>query len=172
MFLNKIKDFWTKKIVKKKLSNVRLINSDSSIRKVGIVFDESYFYEREELLKELIDQGIKIENIQILVFKNKIKKNESFNYSVFSYKNLSWSASIDGQEFKDFVDSDFDLLISYYDIEKAPLLLTSHLSNASFKVGFASIDKRLHHFMIDTNAENYKVFMEELIKYLKILNKL
>ena len=172
MFLNKIKDFWTKKIVKKKLSNVRLINSDSSIRKVGIVFDESYFYEREKLLKELILQGIKSENIQILVFKNKIKKNETFDYPVFSYKNLTWTASIDAQQFKDFVNSDVDLLISYYDIEKAPLLLTTHLSKASFKVGFASIDKRLHHFMIDTNAENYKVFMEELFKYLKILNKL
>ena len=80
MFLNKIKDFWIKKIVKKKLSNVRLINSDSSIKKVGIVFDESYFYEREELLMELIQQGIKSENIHILVFKNKIKKNEIFDY--------------------------------------------------------------------------------------------
>ena len=172
MFLNKIKDFWTKKIVKKKLSNVRLINSDSSIRKVGIVFDESYFYEREKLLNELILQGIKSENIQILVFKNKIKKNETFDYPVFSFKNLKWTASIDAHQFKDFVNSDVDLLISYYDIEKAPLLLTTHLSKASFKVGFTSIDKRLHHFMIDTNAENYKVFMEELFKYLKILNKL
>lgn len=172
MFLNKIKDFWTKKIVKKRLSNVRLINSDGSIRKVGIVFDESYFYEREELLKELIQQGIKEENIQILVFKDKIKKNETFDYPIFSYKNINWAATIDAQQFTDFVTSEVDLLISYYDIEKAPLLLTTHLSKASFKVGFASIDKRLNHFMIDTNAENHKVFMEELFKYLKILNKL
>lgn len=172
MFLNKIKDFWTKKIVKKRLSNVKLINSDSSIKKVGIVFDESYFYERKELIKELIQQGINENEIQILVFKNKIKKNEKYDYPVFSYKNLSWIAQVDGQEFKDFTDANFDLLISYYDVEKAPLLLTTHLSKASFKVGFASIDKRLHHFMIDTNAENYKVFMEELFKYLKILNKL
>lgn len=172
MFLNKIKDFWTKKIVKKRLSNVRLINSDSSIKKVGIVFDESYFYERKELINELILQGIDENEIEILVFKNKIKKNEKYDYPVFSYKNLSWTAQVDGQEFKDFTVANFDLLISYYDVEKAPLLVTTHLSKASFKVGFASIDKRLHHFMIETNAENYKVFMEELFKYLKILNKL
>jgi hypothetical protein len=172
MFLNKIKDFWTKKIVKKRLSNIGLINSDSSIQKVGIVFDESYFYEREELLKELNEQGIENENIQILVFKNTIKKNETFDYPVFSYKNISWTASIDVPQFKDFVNSDFDILISYYDLEKAPLLLTTHLSKANFKVGFASIDKRLHNLMIDTNAENYKAFISELFKYLKILNKL
>jgi hypothetical protein len=60
----------------------------------------------------------------------------------------------------------------YYDTEKVALLLVSNLSKASFKVGFASIDKRLNHFMIDTNAENYTVFMSELFKYLKILNKI
>lgn len=172
MFLNKIKDFWTKKIVKKRLSNVKLLNTSSSIKKIGIVFDESYFYEKESLIKELIQEGIKESDIDVIVFKNKIKKNETFDYSVFSYKNLSWSASIDIPEFNNFIASDFDLLISYYDIEKAPLLLTTSLSKATFKVGFASIDKRLHHFMIDTNAENYKVFIEELFKYLKILNKL
>ena len=74
MFLNKIKDFWTKKIVKKKLSNVKLLKSDNLIIKDGIVFDESYFYEREALLNELVLQGIKINDIEILVFKNKIKK--------------------------------------------------------------------------------------------------
>lgn len=172
MFLNKIKDFWTKKIVKKKLSNVKLLKSDNLILKVGIVFDESYFYEREALLNELFLQGIKINDIEILVFKNKIKKKEIFDFPVFSYKNLRWSAFIESQEFENFITKDFDLLISYYDIEKTPLLLTTKLSKASFKVGFTSIDKRLHHFMIDTHAENYKVFMEELFKYLKILNKL
>ena len=55
MFLNKIKDFWTKKIVKKKLSNVKLIKSDTLIKKVGIVFDESYFYEREGLLTKFVN---------------------------------------------------------------------------------------------------------------------
>jgi len=81
-------------------------------------------------------------------------------------------AQVDGKEFANFTNTNFDLLLSYYDVEKAPLLLITHLSKASFKVGFASVDKRLNHFMIDTNAENYKVFMEELFKYLKILNKL
>lgn len=172
MFLNKIKDFWTKKIVKKRLSNVKHINSDSSIKKVGIVFDESYFYEKEKMILELIEHGIEEKNIDFLVFKHQVKKNDSFDYKVFTYKNINWNASFDGLEVNDFVNADFDLLISYYDIEKAPLLLLTSLSKAKFKVGFASIDKRLNHFMIDTNAENYNVFINELFKYLKILNKL
>ncbi|MEC4003799.1 hypothetical protein OX283_003960 [Flavobacterium sp. SUN052] len=172
MFLDKIKDFWAKKIVKKRLSNVKLLDSSSSIKKVGIVFDESYFYEREALIAELISEGINETDIEILVFKNHIKKNETFDYPVFSYRNMRWNTTIDTPEFNNFSTTNYDLLISYYDIEKAPLMITTNLSKASFKVGFASIDKRLNHFMINTNAENYKVFMEELFKYLKILNKL
>ena len=172
MFLNYLKDFSTKKIVKNSLSNVKHLSSDTIIKKVGIIFDESYFYERESLVNELIKNGIDESNIKILVYKDKIKKNDVFDYPVFSHKDLSWHATIEKKEVKEFIKEPFDLLINYYDTEKVALLLVSHLSKASFKVGFATVDKRLNHFMINTNAENYKVFVEELFKYLKILNKI
>ena len=172
MFWNKVKEFWTKKIVKKKLLNVKHLATNTAIKKVGIVFDETYFYEKEALIEELITNGILKENITTLVFKNVVKKNETFDSPFFSYKNLSWIATINKKEVSEFIQQDLDLLISYYDIEKSALLLVTHLSKAKFKVGFASIDKRLNHFMVDTNAENYKVFLSELFKYLKILNKL
>lgn len=172
MFWNKIKEFWTKKIVKKKLLNVKHLATNAAIIKVGIVFDETYFHDKDALISELINNGIQEENISSLVFKNVVKKNETFDSPFFSYKNVSWIATIDKKEVTEFIRQDFDLLISYYDIEKSALLLVTNLSKAKFKVGFASIDKRLNHFMVDTNAENYKVFVSELFKYLKILNKL
>ena len=172
MFLNYFKDFSTKKIVKNNLSNVKHLASDNVIKTVGIIFDETYFYEREDLVKELIQKGIDETDIKVLVFKDKIRKNEVFDYSVFSHKDLSWHGTVDKKEVKDFITEPLDLLINYYDTEKVALLLVSNLSKASFKVGFTSIDKRINHFMINTNAENYKVFMSELFKYLKILNKI
>lgn len=172
MFFNKVKDFLTKKIVKKRLLNVIHSASGNSIKNVGIVFDQTYFYEKEALLKELLSQGIKQQDISILVFKNTLKKNETFDYPTFSFKNITWLAAFNKVAVNEFISQPFDLLISYYDTEKSALLLVTHLSKANFKVGFASVDKRLNHFMIDTNAENYKVFMDELFKYLKILNKI
>lgn len=172
MFWNKIKEFWTKKIVKKKLLNVKHLATNAAIIKVGIVFDETYFHDKDALISELINNGIQEENISSLVFKNVVKKNETFDSPFFSYKNVSWIATIDKKEVTEFIRQDLDLLISYYDIEKSALLLVTNLSKAKFKVGFASIDKRLNHFMVDTNAEKYKVFVSELFKYLKILNKL
>ncbi len=172
MFLNKIKDFFIKKIVKKSLSNVKHIDTNNYIKKVGVIFDESYFYEKESLINELIANGIKEENIRFFVFKNNIKKNEIFDYPIFSHKDINWNATFENKELNEFIAENFDLLINYYDTEKAALLLLTHLSKASFKVGFSNIDSRLNHFMITTNAENYKVFVDELFKYLKILNKL
>ncbi len=172
MFLNYLKNFFTKKIVKDTILNVKHIESDDCIKTVGIIFDESYFYEKEALVQELVKNGILESNIKILVFKDKIKKNELFDYPTFSHKDLSWTATFDKSEVKDFIAQKFDLLINYYDTEKSALLLVSNQSKASFKVGFSSIDKKLNHFMIDTNAENYQIFIEELFKYLKILNKI
>ncbi len=172
MFLNFLKDFSTKKIVKNNLSSSNLIPSAGLIHTVGILFDEKYFHEKEALVAELVSNGIQLNSIEILVFKDKIKKMEVIDYPTFSRRDFSWTATIDKPEVRQFIAKDFDLLINYYDVEKAPLLLVSHLSKAKFKVGFSSIDKRLHNFMITTNAENYKVFSEELFKYLKILNKL
>ncbi|GEP50857.1 hypothetical protein FNO01nite_15290 [Flavobacterium noncentrifugens] len=172
MFLNYIKNFFTQKTVKKSLSNVKHSDTEAKIKTVGIIFDESYFYEKDALVQELISNGIYESQISILVFKNKIPKNESFDYPVFSHKDLSWAATFDKSEVKDFIAKKFDLLINYYDTEKAALLLVTNQSKAKFKVGFSSIDKKLNHFMINTNAENYKVFVDELFKYLKILNKI
>jgi hypothetical protein len=172
MFLNYLKNFFTQKIVKKSIANVQHVPQNKTIQTVGIIFDESYFYEKDALMQELINEGIQEHNVKILVFKDKIKNKETFEYPTFCHKDLSWTATFDKSEVKDFIAQKFDLLINYYDTEKSALLLVSNQSKANFKVGFSSIDKKLNHFMIDTNAENYKVFVEELFKYLRILNKI
>lgn len=172
MFLSKLKDFFIKKIVKKRLVNVAPFNSNGAIKKVGIIIDETYFFEKDDFIKQLAFFGIDTISISLLIFKNKIIKNEILNHITFSFNDLSWSGKIENAFVNEFIKEEFDLLISYYDTEKAPLLLVTNNSKANFKVGFSSVDKRLNHFMIDSNAENYKVFIDELFKYLKILNKL
>ena len=128
--------------------------------------------DREALVSELITNGIQRKSHRHFGFQKYDQKNENIDYPVFSHSDFSWTATFNKPEVKDFIAKRFDLLINYYDTEKAALLLVSHLSKARFKVGFSSVDKRLNHFMIDTDAENYKLFFDELFKYLKILNKI
>ena len=172
MFYNIIKNFFLKKNVTKRLATQNALASNDKVVTVGILVDESYFSETAQLVERIASQGIDASNISILVYKDKIKKKEEINEPFLSLKNISLSGEINKKEVNDFIGEPFDLLINYYDTEKASLLLVSHLSKAVFKVGFASIDKRLNHFMINTNAENYKVFADELFKYLRILNKI
>jgi hypothetical protein len=172
MFLNYIKDYFLKRILKNSLQNVKCISSTVPIQTVGVLVDESYFFEKDALVKELIANGILENNIKIIVYRDKLKKNEVYLQPTFSIKHLNWKGEIIDPSVNDFINNKFDLLISYYDVEKAILLNITHNSKALFKVGFSTIDKRLSHFMIKASAENYKVFVQELFKYLKILNKI
>ena len=171
MFLNFIKDFFLKRILKNNLHNV-MISSASSIKTVGLLIDESYFFEKDALVKELKANGILENDVKLIVYKDKLRKNVVYSLPTFSIKHLDWKAEITYPAINDFINEKFDLLISYYDVEKAILLKITHNSKAKFKVGFSSVDKRLNHLMINTNAENYKVFVHELFRYLKILNKI
>ncbi|AIN74394.1 hypothetical protein SL053_001656 [Flavobacterium psychrophilum] len=172
MFIKYIKEISLKKILKRSLHNVKPSLLTTPILTVGLVIDESYFSDKEQLTKELVACGVKESNIKMIVFRDKIKKNETFSQPTFSNNDMSWKGTLSPIFVKDFINIPFDMLISYYDTEKAPLLLITNHSKALFKVGFSTVDKRLNHLMINTNAENYKVFVHELFRYLKILNKI
>lgn len=171
MFLNFLKKF----IVKRKLKNELSITSEdfslSKIKTVGLLIDETYFSEKKQLIEDLKANGIDNQDITLLLYHDKDKKRD-LNFISFSLKNIKWSGVIDNKEVENFKNQKFDLLISYYDLEKPQLLLITKQSKAKYKVGFSNIDKRLNHLMIETTAENNTVFITELFKYLKILNKI
>ena len=170
MFLNYIKDFSVKKILKNSLHNVKSNALPVSVKTVGLLIDASHFLEKKNLINELIANGIPENNIKVIVYRDN-KKSDIHTHG-FGAKHLNWKGEITDLQVNDFINEKFDLLISYYDVEKAILMVVTHNSKAQFKVGFTSIDKRLNHLMINTNVENYKVFVHELFRYLKILNKL
>ena len=167
MFLNYIKVFFVKKSLNKNLDNIKNGAFTTDIQTVGLLIDESVFSEKEALLTELVSKGIDKKNIKIVVYKDKIDKKEKYACPTFGVNHLNWSGEITENLLKDFVKEEFDLLISYYDVEKAMLMLITQNSKAKFKVGFASVDKRLNRMMINTNVREYKVFVNELFKYLK-----
>lgn len=171
MFLNHLKNYFLLKILKKNIQNANIQNEINSIRTVGLLIDESYFSEKEALIKEIVVHGISESNIKIILYRDKWKKNETYQYPTFGIQHLNWNTQITNPVVRGFIKEKFDLLISYYDVEKAFLKKVTHQSRAHFKVGFSSVDKKLNHFMVNTNADNHTVFVAELFRYLKILNK-
>lgn len=172
MFLNYLKGFIVKKTLKKSFQNLKNSESTLAIKKIGVLVDASIFNETESLVKQLEVNGILAENITVLVYSDTFTKLETKKRVVFGAKHLKWNGKISSAEVNDFINKKFDLLISYYDTEKTILLKVTHSSKALFKVGFSSIDNRINHFMIQTNSTDFKLFISELFKYLKILNKI
>ena len=76
MFLNYFKNFYIKKYVKNKLSNVTNLFQNAKVSTVGILVDETLFKKKEALIDQLINNGIDVNNIRLLVFKDKIQKKK------------------------------------------------------------------------------------------------
>ena len=167
-----IKDFFLKRKVNKKLLNYQLQVSSDKIVKVGVLIDGNYFTNQEELISEILKYGIEKNNIEILSFVNKNKKTLLEKFDYFFRKDISLGGLFKSERVTNFTEQHFDLLISYYDVQKPALLLVSKSSKAKFKVGFQTIDKRINHLSINSVAENYTEFISELFKYLKLLNKI
>ena len=172
MFLNYIKEFSVKRSIKKGLLNVTNETKSGTVKKVGLIIDETSFTDGELLINELLLNGILKENIKVVVYNDRLTKNNAATQTIFSLKDLNWNATFNNGLINDFINYEFDLLISFYNIEKAILMLVTQKSKAHFKVGFTSVEKKLNDLMIESSLKNYKVFTHELFKYLKILNKI
>ncbi|UUW07358.1 hypothetical protein NLG42_14715 [Flavobacterium plurextorum] len=167
MFLNYIKEFFVKKSLKNNLNNLKNEVFTSNVQTIGLLVDESKFQYSKELIKELTLYGIASENIKIVAYRDKFKVKETYSVPTFGKNHINWKGEITENFLNEFIETEFDLLISYYEIEKAILMIITNSSKARFKVGFASVDNRLNRWMIKTEIENYKLFIKELFKYLK-----
>ncbi|MBC5837991.1 DUF6913 domain-containing protein [Flavobacterium muglaense] len=172
MFLNYIKEFIVKKSIKKRLLNVKTSLESGVVKKVGLIIDERYFSKADLVIQELLKNGILEQNLEVLFYKDRWKKSDSIAKIKCSAQDLNWNGSLSGATLNNFINNDFDLLISYYDVEKAILMVVTQESKARFKVGFPKVEKGLNDLLINITTENHSVFTQELFRYLKILNKI
>jgi hypothetical protein len=172
MFLNILKSFLLKNKVTKLLSKSIANFDQGPIKSVGVIFDGNMTFEIDNLVSEFIKQGIEEKNIKVLIFKSKVNRNVVSKFDFFTYKDINLSGEIVNSKVELFLNTDFDLLINYHDFEKAPLVYASYLSKSKFKIGFTTQDKIVNQFMINTNPNNFQLFIDELFKYLKILHKI
>ena len=172
MFLNYIKEISLKRILKNSYKVLTNNQNLTIIKSVGLIIDESNFDKSEKLINEIVAGGIRKDNIKVIVYKDKLNQNEVFSYPTFNNKHINFSGKFTEKVVIDFINNQFDLLISYYEIEKSSLQIITNNSKANFKVGFANVDKRLNHLTINTTLDNYKIFTFEVFKYLKILKKI
>src|SRR5690606_20271419 len=90
----------------------------------------------------------------------------------FRSKDISLGGTILKEEVNSFINRKSDLLINYYQQKQIDLEYITVKSVTDFKAGFVTDGLSANHLSIDCPFSNYRLFTEELFKYLKAFNKI
>jgi len=172
MILKGFKKKSNEKYLNKLLSERHVNVNDSKIESLGVILniDELSDFELFRALGNVIK--IHPNKLKIIAYSSNENDKLSSWDVCFNPKDFGWKGLIKNVELQSFVDKKFDALISYYATDEVELKLITASSQAKFKVGILQTDERINDLVIKTNFKEFKVFKEELFKYLTILNKI
>lgn len=171
MFLGLLKNLSLKKTVKKSLSKVQP-PSGNRITTVNLLIDGIRFNETAKLIEELVKNGIRKENIKALVLTKNKTAVDSDVITYFRSKDISLGGAILKEEVNLFINRKSDLLVNYYQQKQIDLEYITMKSVADFKAGFVIEGRSENYLSIDCPLSNYRLFTEEMFKYLKAFNKI
>ena len=172
MISSKLKYYFLQRKVKKLQKSEQLsttVAKNKKIVSVGILTEEKF---REKFdLRQMTAEMFHIKNPKIYNFRAYNKELEK-SFKHFSEKDFNWRGEITDTSFQSFLDEPFDLLICYFSEGNIMLKYAAQVSNATFKVGFTSINTNLFDLNIAVKLEEVDQFFFESRKYLTILGKL
>ena len=171
MFLTGIKRKSAEKYIVKELEKPKVPCSDK-IKTIGVVVDATVF-ERFPYLNELADVfQVEKNNITVLYYLPNKKQAKLFEGAVYTDSDLGFGGRVKSVDANNFISTEFDGLINFYDEDKLLLNLISVASKSKFKIGFSSINNKINDFSVATSVKNIADFTTELKKYLIILKKI
>lgn len=172
MILKGFKEKSNKKHLNKLLSERQVNVTDKKVESLGVILniDEIDDY---DLFRELADYlKIRDNKLKIIAFSENDKDTPTAWDTCFSAKDFGWNGSVKNAELQLFLDTEYDVLISYYSTDLLELKLITAKSRAQFKIGITQNDERINDLIIKTKLKEFDVFKKETIKYLTILNKI
>ena len=173
MILKAFKEKSYQNCINKLLNSRSVESSNKKIESVGVILNLNEFSDLENFQKFCDDLGVKRTNTKIIVFVADEKlATESLWEVTITPKDFGWKGTLKNSDLKSFVDTNFDVLISYYKENCIELNIITAQSKARFKVGLSGIDDRLYDLILDVHPKEFSLFKRELHKYLTVLNKL
>lgn len=172
MFLKAFKQKSKQKYINKLLNSRRLEFKQGKIKNVGIILNLKEFDQFEAFLTFFKSLEIQDNKISVLAFVENYKQVNPLWGNYFSSKDFGWKGKLKNIELKNFLDNEFDILISFYKQNVLELNLVTAKSKANFKVGLSGLDDRLYDLILDVDTNDFKLFKSELTKYLTVLNKI
>ena len=172
MFIKFFKDRSNKKFINKALESRLNSVSDSKIQTVGIILNIGEFKDYDKLRLIFQNYGVNENKIKFIAFlsENDAKLNHWDSY--FEKKDFGWNGLINNLDLRQFIDTEFDILISYYKMDNLELNYATACSKANFKVGLSNYNQKLNDIIIDISPNFIDIFGKELEKYLTGLKKI
>ena len=172
MFLKRFREKSNQKYIEKILSSdVRNVHQ-GKIESVGVILNFEEYNNLDQLRLMLKSIGIKDNKVKFISFIDDEKSKPNSWDAFFNPKDFGWKGKIKNIELEEFINYKFDALISYYNQDILELNFVTALSGANFKIGISNYDLRLYDLIIDIETKHLHVFQNEILKYLKVLNKI
>tara|TARA_S200000501_G_C20833314_1_gene748275 strand:+ start:300 stop:779 length:480 start_codon:yes stop_codon:yes gene_type:complete len=152
------------------LESRKFDSSAIRIETVGIILNLDEYKNYDEIREIFKGLGIHQNKIKFITYmsENGTKLNRWDSY--FESKDFGWNGVIKNLDFIEFIDTDFDILISYYRNDNLELNFATVCSKAKFKIGISKINQNINDFTIDISTNFIEIFAKELRKYLLGLN--
>ena len=164
-----------KTFIKNKFQKLLLENeskrniSNDKIKTIGIITTDEI--SKYIPIKEEIKSTFKLDCVKQFSFTSISKRKLDKNIQ-FSEKSFGWKSQIKQKEFNDFLNEPLDLLIGYFNKQNLFTEFAVLKSKARFKAGISNVNQKLYDIEIKEFPKNITEFLNELKKYLHILEKL
>jgi hypothetical protein len=171
--LGLIKNLWRKRIFEKELKEglySRKLKESFKVEKIAILVDASFGIESDFYLNLSKDFNIPEIQVSLFLFGNDSQLEKQYK-QIFNIKEVNYWSKFKG-ELLSFCKNDYDLVINYYNKTNLLFSLISIRTNQKLSIGFKGADPRINDVVFDIDPTDKNTFKKELIKYMKILNKI
>ncbi|MGB0839641.1 MAG: DUF6913 domain-containing protein [Chitinophagales bacterium] len=164
-------DYKLKKRLKEHKVKHQVVNLKQA-KTVGILFDcnnETHVEAVQKYVRTLEKQK---KQVTLLAYVEKQLATETFEFPVFSKKDLTWYWQPKPEAVSEFVQQPFDILINAFLAPSAFFEYIAIFSKAKFRVG-PYLENRVHCFdlMINGTEDNLPSFFKKVDHYLEIINQ-
>ena len=171
MFKRIQKIFFTRNI-KKNLKKRTMFGVNDSLTTIGFLVNEEEHINFDIFFDMSIALGVQQKDTKIFSFLDIKTKTPTLIQNRIYSNHFNWRGEINNNNALDFLNTQLDVLVSYYDTKNNYLNLMTSKSKAKFKVGFNGVDNRLFDLIINVDPQTNLDVKSELLKYFKILNKI
>jgi len=138
------------------------------LRNISVILDSRLGIDKIHFKKLADVFNLPNKNVKVLTFYQ--SSNEIHDLSInssYTQQDISNWGLLNGL-LNDFCSINSDVLINFYEQDDINLKYVSAKTNRKISIGFNSVDHSLNDLIIEVDAQNIEVFLNECIKYLNV----